>query len=382
MAVLKRKPETIIFSTVFGRAVHAIARISDEFWFDPIEKGLSLRSVNSSRSAYACVFFSSMFFQHYSCKNTTELDLNKNHIQPTCKLVIKAVLPLFRSLNTLERNVEKCNIYTNFKDCHIVFQLFCKHGVVKTHNLAFQECEPLQAMFAKHLCPNVLKLQSRQLSDILIHFPTYQDEITLAVTPVKVCFKTYVEDEKDFAKVMHTEIHLSPEEFEYYQVGVDSEVTFCLKELRGLLAFAEAFNAPVSVHFGVSGKPIAFSTEDMVVEASFILATLADSENKTSSHESLHLSQGQKRSPASERSSQDIIMSSRNIQNTETDTSLAGGFNTVEELVLPDPSYKFHSMFFGAISSKEQDITHVFHSLATASDSEEDFGNRQTSPTF
>lgn len=27
--------------TAFGRAIHAIARISDEFWFDPVEKGVS-----------------------------------------------------------------------------------------------------------------------------------------------------------------------------------------------------------------------------------------------------------------------------------------------------------------------------------------------------
>uniref|UniRef100_A0A8D2Q6P1 Uncharacterized protein n=1 Tax=Varanus komodoensis TaxID=61221 RepID=A0A8D2Q6P1_VARKO len=96
----------------------------------PVSDWLSLRSVNSPRSAYACIIFSSMFFQHYSCKNTPELGLNKNHIRPTCKLAIKAVLPLFRSLITLERNVEKCSIYTNFNNYHIIFQLFCKHGML------------------------------------------------------------------------------------------------------------------------------------------------------------------------------------------------------------------------------------------------------------
>lgn len=50
---------------------------------------VSLRSVNSSRSAYACVFFSPMFFQRYSCKNAPEMHLNKSGIRLAYKLVIK-----------------------------------------------------------------------------------------------------------------------------------------------------------------------------------------------------------------------------------------------------------------------------------------------------
>ena len=33
-------------------------------------------------------------------------------------------------------------------------------------------------------------------------------------------------------KVIRTEMTLVPEEFDNYQIGVDTEVTFCLKELR------------------------------------------------------------------------------------------------------------------------------------------------------
>uniref|UniRef100_A0A8D2M4X7 Cell cycle checkpoint control protein RAD9A n=1 Tax=Zonotrichia albicollis TaxID=44394 RepID=A0A8D2M4X7_ZONAL len=201
---------------MFGRAIHAIARISDEFWFDPLEKGLALRSVNSSRSAYACVFFSSMFFQHYCWTAGTQPCQKEKQLSLPCKLIIKSVLPVFRCVNVLERNVEKCSICSSPSEQHITFQLLCRHGVVKTYNLTFQECDPLQAVFAKHMCPNILKVHS-SFAEFKLHCC---ESLTLLLS------------QTDFSRTMLTEIQLSPEEFDYFQVGVDSEVTFCLKELR------------------------------------------------------------------------------------------------------------------------------------------------------
>ncbi|NWH58620.1 RAD9B protein, partial [Geococcyx californianus] len=416
---------------VFGRAIHAIARISDEFWLDPIEKGLALRSVNTSRSAYACIFFSSMFFQHYCWTAVSQPHQKEKQLSLPCKLIIKSVLPVFRCVNVLERNVEKCSIYTNINDHHITFQLLCKHGVVKTYNLNFQECDPLQAVFAKHLCPNILKVHSRLLADIMIHFPTSQEEVTLSVTPMKVCFKSYTEEDTDFSKTMLTEIQLNPEEFDYFQVGVDSEVTFCLKELRGLLAFSEATNVPVSVHFDISGKPIAFSIEDMVLEASFILATLSEIEKERASQQPPCFSQQQESNTEAVASKKpEWCENAPNMESTKPVSTLAkqeiknipgvpkqevtrreGPAMAEDHAVLEGETteshhqkvriqvvfiveflgwlsyfykyciFQFHSLFFGAISCKEKDaISHPFHSLATASDTEEDFGNVQSSP--
>ncbi|XP_030915323.1 cell cycle checkpoint control protein RAD9B isoform X3 [Geospiza fortis] len=226
-----------------------------------------------------------MFFQHYCWTAGTQPCQKEKQLSLPCKLIIKSVLPVFRCVNVLERNVEKCSICSSPSEQHITFQLLCRHGVVKTYNLTFQECDPLQAVFAKHMCPNILKVHSRLLADVMIHFPSSQEEITLSVTPVKVCFKSYTEEDTDFSRTMLTEIQLSPEEFDYFQVGVDSEVTFCLKELRGLLAFSEATSVPVSIHFDRCGRPIAFSIEDLLLEASFILATLCEAEKEAASPE-------------------------------------------------------------------------------------------------
>ncbi|XP_033374122.1 cell cycle checkpoint control protein RAD9B [Parus major] len=358
---------------VFGRAIHAIARISDEFWFDPLEKGLALRSVNSSRSAYACVFFSSMFFQHYCWTAVSHPCQNEKQLSLPCKLIIKSVLPVFRCVNVLERNVEKCSISTSPSDHHITFQLLCRHGVVKTYNLTFQECDPLQAVFAKHMCPNILKVHSRLLADVMIHFPTSQEEITLSVTPMKVCFKSYTEEDTDFSRTMLTEIQLSPEEFDYFQVGVDSEVTFCLKELRGLLAFSEATSVPVSIHFDRCGN-----LEDLLLEASFILATLCEAEKEAASPE-----------PAS---CPRPWHSSRTAMDKSAQTSMDGASNA-DTATSKRPQQKGNtpSMHSAKAPSalEKQEIKNIpekealgdtFQSLVTASDTEEELGALQSSP--
>ncbi|NXS84586.1 RAD9B protein, partial [Erpornis zantholeuca] len=408
---------------VFGRAIHAIARISDEFWFDPVEKGLALRSVNSSRSAYACVFFSSMFFQQYCWTAVSQPCQKEKQLSLPCKLIIKSVLPVFRCVNVLERNVEKCSISTNPNDHHITFQLLCRHGVVKTYNLTFQECDPLQAVFAKHMCPNILKVHSRLLADVMVHFPTSQEEITLSVTPMKVCFKSYTEEDTDFSRTMLTEIQLSPEEFDYFQVGVDSEVTFCLKELRvKLLAFSEATSVPVSIHFDTCGKPIAFSIEDLLLEASFILATLCEAEKEAASPEpaccpqpwdsnadmaTCKEPQQKGNTPSTDSAKPPSALANQEAKSVPrgmerevpgragaATAEAVGGeateapYEKVRELpmvsaVEPHSCYcifQFHSLFFGAVSYKEKEaIGDTFQSLVTASDTEEDFGALQSS---
>lgn len=46
-------------------------------------------------------------------------------------------------------------------------------------------------------------------------------------------------------RVIHTEMMLVPEEFDNYQIGVDTDVTFCLKELRVHAQVVEFFNVKI-----------------------------------------------------------------------------------------------------------------------------------------
>lgn len=269
---------------LFAKAIHCLSKIGSELYLEALSEGLALRTVSSSRSAYACFLFNESFFISYEDGSSDlpagsqEEDLFK------CKIAMKSCLSAFKSMNTIEKTVDQCKIDLNVREARLVFLLYCRHGITKTYNLTFQECETLQAVFSKDLSPNFMTAQAKILNDAVYNFPNNQEEITLCVCPETFKVKNYVDDEPDPNKVIHTEMMLVPEEFDNYQIGVDTDVTFCLKELRAILIFAEFSSQPINVHFETSGKPIVFSMDgDPTYEADFVLATLVDHDSSIQS---------------------------------------------------------------------------------------------------
>ncbi|XP_075391001.1 LOW QUALITY PROTEIN: cell cycle checkpoint control protein RAD9B [Tenrec ecaudatus] len=384
---------------VFGKAIHTLSRISDEFWLDPSENGLALRSVNSCRSAYGCILFSSLYFQHYQWSSPVGMN-GKDPAQPlNCQLMMKSILPIFRCLNSLERNVEKCKILAKSDKSQVVLQFFCRYGIRKTYNLSFQESQPLQVLFDKKRCPNVLTARPRLLAEAIVLLTAPQEEVTLAVTPRAVYLRSSSEGPTDLINSVHSEMFVASEEFDFFQIGVDTEVTFCVKELKGMLTFSEAIHVPMSIYFDFPGKPMALCIDDMLLEASFILATLVDIPSVASSPQ-LCLSQTSNRSDlvqskskagkkvtnegpecisakaASKRlhpkatsdngSASDPYGSPRRRRTAGAGSEVPGSPNLK----------KFSSMSFGAVSSDQQEhvpASHPFSSLANGS--QEDMTN-------
>ena len=83
------------FDTVFGRAIHSLAKIGDELHIEPATDGLILKTVNSSRSAYAAFKFPIPFFINYSyiSENTMQNDVQEEEVIK-CKLPMKVLLCL------------------------------------------------------------------------------------------------------------------------------------------------------------------------------------------------------------------------------------------------------------------------------------------------
>ncbi|GAB1290138.1 Cell cycle checkpoint control protein RAD9B [Apodemus speciosus] len=283
---------------VFGKAIQTLSRVSHELWLDPSEKGLALRAVNSCHSTYGYVLFSSMFFQHYQWSPSATMSDHDIPLNLNCKLAIKSILPIFRCLNYLERSVEKCTIVSRADKCKVVIQFFGRHGIKRTHNVYFQDSQPLKILFEKSLCANILMIKPRVLSEAIALLTSNQEEVTFSVTPGNFCLKSSSGESLDSTSSVYSEMSLGPEEFDFFQVGFDTEITFCFKELKGILSFSEMMQVPLAIYFDFPGKPVVLSADDMLLEASFILATLVDYPSRTSSPQSLRLSQARRDTPS------------------------------------------------------------------------------------
>jgi len=266
---------------LFARSIHCLSKIGDELFLEALKDGLAIRTVNSSRSAYACFIFANIFFDEYD-QGTADIEGSNPSELLKCKLTMKSCLGIFKSVAVIEKTVQKCHIEFKPQDCRLVFSLYCHYGIIKTHSLTYQECESLQAVFSKELCPNQIVAQSKILQDTVMNFPANCAEISLSVSPEKVSVKNYIDDEPDPSKVVHTEMTLAPEEFDDFQIGIDTQVTFCLKELRAVLSFSEFANQPISILFEQTGKPIVFSmVNDQAYSCDFVMATLAENDAGT-----------------------------------------------------------------------------------------------------
>lgn len=255
----------------FGKAVHCLAKIGDEFYIESTINGLFIKTVNPARSAFACFQFNRCFFNSFKHDSDTT----------SCKLISKCLLSVFRALSSLEKSVDYCVVTLDSSSYKLTFVFHCKYGIVKTHQLGFEDCETLRAVFSKELSPNQIKQCSKPFHEAVGNFPNSLPEVTLTVKPDHIMMNNYIEDSDDISHVPTTQVSLYPDEFEDYQTGVDTSITFCLKELRAILVFTSALGDALSLRFETAGKPIVLSIEgNPYYSADFVLATLSDSETE------------------------------------------------------------------------------------------------------
>ena len=211
--------------------------------------------MNSSKSAFAYYAFKETFFTYFqyethhlsdqsilnnttnanatrrSNENHNDLSLLDEHQPFRCKIPARCLLSIFKNINSLEKNVEKCiiavkhlpisndtaakvydydttmttkkfnkNGQEQLYDVKFVVTMFSKFGMRKIFLLSISDCESLQATFSTENCTNRLSISARYLHETINSFNGDTEEVSFVLESNKLNIKNYVEPESNFQK--------------------------------------------------------------------------------------------------------------------------------------------------------------------------------------
>ncbi|XP_014253990.1 cell cycle checkpoint control protein RAD9A [Cimex lectularius] len=257
---------------ILARAFHSLSKIGDEMFIEPSENELVFRTTNMAQSACAEFRIWRSFFSSYI--------FNENDLEAKCKITMKSCLSVFKHTHSMEKQVESCEIRMKPDTTIVIFQIKFTNSHIKKYYLPIVESETDLAIVLNEMS-NSLTTSSKFLSSVVKNFRYSEDEIAITVEEEKTVIKNHLEMQKD-QHLMRTELSFHPTEFESYTIGNPSCVTFCFKELRAVLAFAEPSNLSVKISFDMPGSPIVFRAMNQpVYEANYIISTLNPSHNRT-----------------------------------------------------------------------------------------------------
>jgi len=259
---------------LMGKAIHCLAKIGDEVYMEPSKDSLALRTVNSSRSAYATYNFGSSFFS--SIETNSSKGASTTMEEEKCKVMVRSLLLPFRSLSVLEKTVDSCTLETGKENDKMLVSLYCRHSVIKQFNLSLMDCEALRAVYDKEKCSNNWVIQSKVMQESNVHFLTTQEEVTMYVGVDSFRMKNF-NDDFDEKKQVHSEFNMLPGDFEHFSINEETSITFCLKELRSLLMFADYLQLAIHASFSQGGQPMVLTvSQGQCINCTYVLATLAE----------------------------------------------------------------------------------------------------------
>ncbi|KAJ3147024.1 Cell cycle checkpoint control protein rad9b [Geranomyces variabilis] len=247
----------------FARILQCLAKVGEDLYIQPRANKLLFATVNASRSACAHFTLHTSFFESYTAQARVLDADGKEAGASSCHVLLKPLLNVFRAKNGVE-SVESCRIKLQCAGDRdrLVIQLHCKHGILKTHKLHFELCDPLAAIYSKASAPHHWTISSKLAHDWLAHFHARLEEITMRCAHGEMALKSFTEtvlaDEEDQmgSRSLQTELTVDVEDFDAFTVAAPTEVTFDLRNLKAILSFADAMGQPVSAFFDQAGRPV------------------------------------------------------------------------------------------------------------------------------
>ncbi|CAH8521625.1 unnamed protein product [Heterobilharzia americana] len=250
---------------VLVRAIYSLGKLGHEIYFECGRNDLKIKTVNSSRSAFAVIQFKETFFDKFT---SSLADGSSQRF----KIPSISCTNVFRLTSALERSVMKCKMFLSTQETILTVQYFCRFGIVKTFNMSIIDCEQLEAVYSLEGSANHLLISARLLGEVINNFRQSSDELTFILNDGECTFQNHTFQTDP--STITTQIPLNATEFDVYIIQSKCEVTFCQKELRVLLPFCEFVSPMIRIYCDQPGKPIIFAcAHETRLSARYVLAT-------------------------------------------------------------------------------------------------------------
>lgn len=173
--------------------MQSFARIGSDLFIEAHPHGLSIRTVNRTKSAFAMILFRPDFFTIYDMSLeagvNSEADDDADDFANKCKISAKSCLNVFKNM----RQVEQLCISMDTARYKLKFEFHCRLEMMKTHHVSMLEQESLQAVFPTEGMPNALQASHRLFDEIVGNFQANEEELTLDASRTELMVKNFVE---------------------------------------------------------------------------------------------------------------------------------------------------------------------------------------------
>lgn len=180
--------------------------------------------------------------------------------------------------------IEKCEV--SFEDdpsrpeCRLLVRLICRHGVLKTYKLTYEEVELMAPVFDRDLARNRWTIGSRLMMEYMVHFGPKAEQFDISSDNGRASFTSFTEkvmDGKEILKMaMHTNIALDTADFELWDVQDKIHIAVSLKDIKAIVTHAGSLNASIATFYSDPGRPLQVAYEHDGMKCEFTLMTMAD----------------------------------------------------------------------------------------------------------
>ncbi|CAL8471520.1 g11062 [Coccomyxa elongata] len=266
-------------------ALQYLAKIGAELLIEALPEKLILRSINSSRSAYASITYTNDFFDGYNIFGATVVQAG---------VLAKQALSLFRT-----QRIVKIYLELDSTASKLTAEVSAENGLEKQYKIPCMDTEILQTSVDKDTFPTCVNAAANELNRLLSTFQKELEEITIIAMPEEtegeghgrqtkaVQLHSFIDPAKGHAdRTLHTQLSVDTHELflDYrHNSSEASDVTFNLKDFKAMLVLCEGLGANVTICFEQPGAPLLvqplFHSNNPLEEyvtAELVLATLLE----------------------------------------------------------------------------------------------------------